>query len=115
MRKLIITAAFCLSTTPLIAETEEGGSDLMQRGVELFLEGLQQQMAPTLEELQDLAQDLGPELRAALLDMGPALKALLAEVDDWSAYELPERLPNGDIIIRRKPDTPEDPPMQTDL
>ena len=29
---------------------------------------------------------------------------------DWSAYEAPEMLPNGDIIIRRKPDHPLTPP-----
>ncbi len=26
-------------------------------------------------------------------------------VDDMNAYQAPEMLPNGDIIIRRKPDT----------
>jgi hypothetical protein len=24
-------------------------------------------------------------------------------VEDWSVYEMPEILPNGDIIIRKKP------------
>jgi hypothetical protein len=33
-------------------------------------------------------------------------------MDDVTSYELPERLPNGDIIIRRSPDAPEfDPTM----
>jgi hypothetical protein len=45
-------------------------------------------------------------------EMGPALAELAAEVKDWSVYEMPEILPNGDIIIRKKqtedaPETPE--------
>jgi len=31
---------------------------------------------------------------------------VLEEVEDWSQYEAPEVQPNGDIIIRRKPDAP---------
>jgi hypothetical protein len=27
-------------------------------------------------------------------------------IDDLSAYEMPERLPNGDILIRRRADAP---------
>ena len=29
---------------------------------------------------------------------------VLDEVEDWTMYEAPEMLPNGDIIMRRKPD-----------
>lgn len=36
-------------------------------------------------------------------EMGPALEDLEGFVDDLSAYEAPEILPNGDILIRRKP------------
>jgi hypothetical protein len=39
--------------------------------------------------------------------MGPKLRAVLDDVEDWSVYSPPEVLPNGDIIIRRKPDAPE--------
>lgn len=39
--------------------------------------------------------------------MGPKLRAVLEDVEDWSVYEAPEVLDNGDIIIRRKPDVPE--------
>ena len=40
--------------------------------------------------------------------MGPALGSILESVEDWSVYEAPEILPNGDIIIKRKPE-PETP------
>jgi hypothetical protein len=47
--------------------------------------------------------------------MGPALTTLLAEVEDWADYAPPETLPNGDIIIRRKPEPDPDPlPMPQD-
>jgi hypothetical protein len=39
-------------------------------------------------------------------EMGPGLAAFLNSVDDVRHYELPEFLPNGDIILRRKPDAP---------
>ncbi|WP_434288085.1 AAA+ family ATPase [Celeribacter sp. SCSIO 80788] len=37
-------------------------------------------------------------------EMGPALEDLEGFVDDLGAYEAPEILPNGDILIRRKPE-----------
>ncbi|WP_460274968.1 AAA+ family ATPase [Celeribacter sp. ULVN23_4] len=45
-------------------------------------------------------------------DMGPALEDLEGFVDDLNAYEAPEILPNGDILIRRKPDRPLTPPQE---
>jgi hypothetical protein len=42
--------------------------------------------------------------------MGPALLGLMDEIKDWSVYEPPEILDNGDVIIRRKPQIPEDAP-----
>lgn len=49
--------------------------------------------------LEGWANKLGPSLDA----LGPRLEALIDKVDDWTLYELPEILPNGDIIMRRKP------------
>nr|WP_321510655.1 hypothetical protein [uncultured Celeribacter sp.] len=39
-------------------------------------------------------------------DMEPALEELEGFVDDLSLYEAPVILPNGDILIRRKPEGP---------
>ena len=49
-------------------------------------------------------------------EMGPALADLAAQVQDWSAYEAPEMLLNGDIVIRKKPlqEQPEQPTPQGD-
>ena len=67
---------------PLYAEDDTPGRDLMGQALELFMEGLVQEMEPALQDLTGL-------------------------LDDFDAYHLPEVLPNGDIIIRRKrPDEP---------
>lgn len=72
---------------------EGDGSSLMERGAQQFLEGLLQEMQPAWEEM-----------RSFMEEMGPAMMGLIEEVKDWSAYEPPEMLENGDIIIRRKPE-----------
>lgn len=85
---------------------------MMEDGILLFLEGLQKQMEPTMDELQTWADELGPALRSFTEEMGPALADLMEQVEDWSAYHPPEVLPNGDIIIRRK--LPEEVPQGAD-
>ncbi len=101
-----------LVATPLAAEESGEGRSMMEDGIMLFLEGLQKQMEPTLEELQDWAVEVGPSLRSFMEEMGPALTDLVDQVEDWSAYHPPEILPNGDIIIRRK--QPEETPQEGD-
>lgn len=97
------------------APTEPG---LMERGLQLFLEGLTKELVPEIEEgwveglsdLQGLMDEIGPSLQSFLAEMGPALAEIADQVQDWSVYELPEILPNGDIILRRKtPLSPSDP------
>ena len=53
------------------------GSGLMREGLRMMLEGFGAEMAPALDRLRALT-------------------------DQLDAYEAPEMLPNGDIIIRRK-------------
>lgn len=112
-RSLMITA-LCLSclAPPVAAgnETDETGKGLMEQGAELFWKGLRKEMGPALEDLQcfadSVAGEFGPSMRDFLARMGPAIAAIAAEVEDWSRYELPEILPNGDIIIRKKSKIP---------
>lgn len=87
------------------AETTEDqdGSDIA-RGVELFFKGLREELGPALDDLNDMAGEFGPAMRSFIAEMGPALGDVIEEVKDWSRYEPPEILPNGDILIRRKPD-----------
>lgn len=107
MKQILLPAALiALLSSPLAAQEAEGedsGPSLMERGAELFWEGLRQEMAPALEDLQGMMESIGPSMGEFLAEMGPALAEIAKEVEDWSAYELPEILPNGDIIIRKKP------------
>lgn len=97
-----------LAAAPLAAQARdpEQGRSLMERGIELFLKGLNDEVSPAVRSLRSLTEEFGPAMQSFLSEMGPAFKDLLGQVKDWSAYEKPEILPNGDIIIRRKPDAP---------
>ncbi len=88
-----------LAATPAIAQSPETpeaeiegemqeGIDLLEEGAKLFFRGLMNEMEPALRDLQE--------------GMEPALRDLMDKLDDLDAYHLPEVLPNGDIIIRRK-------------
>ncbi|MFP7571607.1 hypothetical protein [Marivita sp. S2033] len=103
MRHLPATAiAATLIAMPVFAED---GTSLMEEGAKLFFKGLGEEMEPALREFENLAEEMGPALRRFARDMGPAMKQLLQEVEDWSAYEPPIKLPNGDILLKRKPET----------
>ena len=106
MRRLIF-AAILVFPTALAAEEEGDGPSLMERGIGMFLEGLMQEMEPAIEGLEGLAQDIGPAMAEMMAQMGPAFSKMLERVDDLSNYQSPEMLPNGDIIIRRKPEAPD--------
>jgi len=109
----VIAVAICLAT-PLAAQEEEGddGLTLMERGAQLFFEGIMREMEPAMKDLEGLAERMGPELREFVDEMGPAFAKLLEQIDDFSAYHPPEMLPNGDIILRKKtPDEMEKEPL----
>ena len=105
---LSMALAFCLS--PVSAQDDTGdvteGFDLMEEGAKLLMRGLMSEVAPAIEDLRTTLEDMGPELGEFITTMGPALTELLTQVDDFSHYAPPEFLPNGDIILRRKPDAP---------
>ncbi len=111
MKHILIIAALSSGIGTTAFAQEEDSKSLMEQGAELFLEGLRKEMEPALDELLGMAETFGPAMQSFLEEMGPALAELAAEVKDWSAYEAPEILPNGDIIIRKKPpqDAPEEP------
>ena len=89
-----ICLAAMLSVAPVSAqdnsEQMQEGFNLLEKGVELLLQGL-------IEEL------------------GPKLLELEGKIIDLNAYQFPEMLPNGDIIIRRKTPLDPDGEGETDL
>lgn len=103
--------ALSLIASPLAAQDNDDGFNLMEEGARLFLRGLMTEMEPALRELDEAAREMEPLLRDFAAEMGPALTDLLAQVEDWTMYYPPEMLENGDIILRRRvplvPDAPE--------
>ena len=102
MKRLILIVTLGLASPAFAQESEDNGLSLMERGAQMLMEGLMREMEPALEDLQGLAKEFGPALQSFTAQMGPALRTLLEEVEDWSVYDPPEMLENGDIIIRRK-------------
>ncbi len=101
--------ALFLTGTPVFAEDNaevSEGFDLMEKGVQLFMQGIFNELEPTMNEFQQLIDEASPQLKALLLEMGPSLVEALNKIDDFSYYEKPEVLPNGDIIIRREKGAP---------
>lgn len=116
MNRLVpfLTIALALSAAPARAETPgapevEEGFSLMEEGAKLLLRGLMAEMEPALDEMGKALSEVEP----ALKDLQPRMMELLALIDDLTNYQAPERLENGDILIRRKPDAPAPPPLPT--
>lgn len=80
----------------------ENGASLIERGMGMLFEDLMTNIAPELDGISN-------DLAGALNQLGPAVSDLSVLVDDISNYQTPERLENGDIIIRRKADAPPPP------
>ncbi len=76
----------------------------LERGLENFMRNLLQQAEPHLDRL---GRDLGDTLGA----VAPVLQDIGKLMDDVRNYQAPERLENGDILIRRRADAPPPPPV----
>ncbi len=115
MKRLgFIAFAMCLAA-PLAAqeEGEDNGLTLMERGAQMFFEGIMREMEPAMKDLEGLAERMGPEVKRFVDEMGPAFADLMEKIDDFSAYHPPELLPNGDIILRKKsPDEMQEEPLE---
>ena len=93
------TLAVCLVVSPVLAEdnrpqekSETGeGLSLMEEGAKMLLRGLLSEMEPAVKDLRGMAEN-----------MLPFVENLQGKLGDLSNFHMPEVLPNGDIIIRRK-------------
>lgn len=92
------------NTLPDDGATEDGNRDPIERGMGSFLENLLRDMGPELDQF-------GQDMSGAFENLTPMLRDLRMQIDDLRNYQAPERLENGDIIIRRKADAPPPPPM----
>lgn len=108
MKQFVALTAALMIALPAAAQDgdKKEGLSLIERGAELFLRGLMKDIEPAIDDFRTLAEEFGPQMQELLIEMGPKLEELLEHIDDITNYEAPEILPNGDIIIRRKPDAP---------
>jgi hypothetical protein len=112
MKQIIaLTFALGLTLSPAVAQDQtdteiDDGFNLMEEGARMLMRGLMSEMEPAITELRDGFEEMGPAFTEFAQAVGPAFAELLNQVDDFRNYDAPEFLPNGDIIIRRKPDAP---------
>ena len=84
----IALAAALLVGAASAASAEPGDDFQLPERIERALRDMMEDVKPTLEEALEYMRSFGA-------------------IDDPRHYELPEMLPNGDIIIRRREDAPE--------
>lgn len=98
--------------TPPAPEAEEDGFSLMEEGAKLLFRGLMTEVEPALDEMGKALDQMAPVLEGLGEEIGPKITQLFAIIDDFSNYDMPVRLPNGDILIRRNaPLSPESTPQ----
>lgn len=109
-RTLSLVLALCLPLTAggAIAqpadEAPEDGPGLIERGIRMMLQNFMADIAPQMDII-------GNRMVEGLDRLGPMLKDIGALIDDIANYQTPERLENGDILIRRKPGAPPPPAL----
>ena len=109
MRHRILSLALlaALATGPAAAQTAdepEEGLSLIERGIGMIFRQFWQDAGP---EVEGLTRDLS----GTMTRLAPALQDLGVLVDDIRNYDTPERLENGDIVIRRRAGAPPPPPI----
>ncbi|MDT1063807.1 hypothetical protein RM190_18235 [Paracoccus sp. CPCC 101403] len=74
-------------------------------------DGLNGFMDKLLDKVQPHLDQLGRDLNDTVNSFGPVFDELGDLMDDVGNYQTPERLENGDILIRRRADAPPPPPI----
>lgn len=134
MRNMKLALALVLAAAPALAqespptpapeaEAEGEGFSLMEEGMKLLFRGFMTEAQPALDEMGKALEEMKPALDALGEEIGPKIAQLFAIVDDFTNYDAPVMLPNGDILIRRnaplvprtEPETGPGTDPQTDL
>ena len=97
--KVLAVALATILALPASAETGDGSADegfsLLEEGARIIMRSMLDDIGPKLDEMRD-------GLEGAMAEMGPHLTELIDMIGDIQNYHAPEKLPNGDIILRRK-------------
>lgn len=94
----LFTPLLLAALVALPAAAQDDDSPLGQ-GLDRLLENFRRDLDPLL---RDFAEEVEPQLRGLVTEMGPLLATLAELIGDIENYHAPEKLPNGDIVIRRK-------------
>jgi hypothetical protein len=105
MLPLVLCLALAAPAAAQQAEPADPPSDLRE-GLDRLGEGARLLLRGLMAEMQPALQDMAEQMQA----MEPMLRSLAEMIGDIRNYDMPERLPNGDIILRRKPGPPPQPP-----
>lgn len=99
-----------MADDPWPGQTAPGddGLGMIERGMGMLLDQFWSDIEPGLNSL-------GQDMSGALSRFAPVMNDLAVLMDDLGNYQGPERLENGDIIIRRKPGSPPPPPIGDNL
>lgn len=100
----IVQPAFAQPVPEQPADETEDGLGLIERGFGMLFRNLMSEAAPQFDMMTR-------DLSGALDQLAPALQDLAVLVDDIQHYHPPERLANGDVLIRRRADAPPPPPI----
>lgn len=99
-----LAVLFLCAALPVSAETDDTGVDqgfsLLEQGARIIMRSLLDDIEPELGQMRDGLQD-------AMGAIKPQLRDLARMIDEIDAYEAPQKLPNGDIILRRKRTVPD--------
>ena len=90
----LVPGAQAQDRTPPPSQMQDG-LNLLGEGARQLLDGLIGQISPGIDTLGN-----------SLSQVRPMIDDLLTRIGDIRNYEMPVTLPNGDILIRRKPDAP---------
>ncbi len=90
-----------LSSAPL-AQTASGTDPEAERGFSLIEEGAKILLEQFFQKAEPAMKDMQEGLAQLMQDYGPILRDLAEMAGDLHNYHAPEKLPNGDIILRRK-------------
>ncbi|MCV2866481.1 AAA+ family ATPase [Defluviimonas sp. WL0075] len=102
--KALTTALAIALAFPAVAGTEEEGAEqqgadqgfsLLEEGARIIMRSMLDDIGPKLDEMRD-------GLEGAMAEIEPHLAELMDMIGDLQNYHAPEKLPNGDIILRRK-------------
>ena len=79
-------------------EAEADGRSLMERGAQMFWNGLRREMEPATDYFSDLAAQFGPSMRSFWEEMGPALSGIV-EGQNVNALPLNTQIQDNDVKV----------------